>query len=522
MVKAPGALRLLVGVSIVVAGLGLAPPPAAAAPALTVTPATGLLDQQVVTVTGSGFTEGEQLVVAQCAGALPDGCELDPPVNTTAAVAEANPDGAVEVTLRLARVLELESGDVSCADGDCSIVAVTRDDPTERARTAIDFEATGTAPPDLTATLAVSTSDMRADGGRGTLTGSGYLPWFRIVQLAFGVPVPVSIADAVGPDAPGAYLALCDEPPGGWTGCRRFVSPAIPAGSSGQAFKFHQWVSIAAGGTVVARTRELPRMWITDQGRVDCAVTDCRLALEQDLAPLSNAVVVPWAPEWSPWPSASAFVAAVYPALLGRPATASERAAAIADLTDRSTTGFTLLRQLAGRSDGRRLAELARLYQAALARRPDATGLTYWADELRRAGSISGIAAAFGRSPEFRQAFGPSVSDTEAVSRAYLRTLDRAPSIGERDYWVGRLQAGLARSHMIHLFSRVPEFVAREGGRSEVSAVTVALLRRGPTLNEWLQAGPNGNLHDRRTFSERADDGVLTVLSSNQLHAELA
>jgi len=518
MVKAPGALRLLV-VAIVATGLALAAAPAAAAPALTVTPATGLLDQSIVTVTGSGFTAGERLVVAQCAGATLDGCHLDPPINTTAAFATAGSDGAISVTLRLARVLPLDDGEVSCAV-DCSILAATRGEHVERARTAVTFAATGTATvPD--ATLSIAVTGMRARGGRVSYTGSGYLPWYRASQVDFDQPLPITIADLIDGVDPGAYLAVCSSPPADWAGCERFVSPPIELPLPGSAFKLHEWVPVSASGTVSAAGRDMPRMWNTEDGRIDCAVEDCSFALEQDGAPHSNLVDVAWAPEWAPWPSASAFVAAVFPALLGRPATASERSAAIAGLTNRSLTGFGLLRRLAGQGDARPLAELTRLYQAALGRRPDATGLVYWESELRRTGSMSSIAVAIGRSPEFRQAFGPSVSDADAVTRAYQRILNRTTTFpGDLSYWVGRLQGGLARTHMIHLFSRTAEFLTRETGRSEMTAVTVALLRRGPTQAEW-SAARGDYFNDGKTVTQRADDGVLTVLSSNQLTGEV-
>jgi hypothetical protein len=455
--------------------------------------------------------------VAQCAGATLDGCNLDPPVNTTAAFATAGSDGTISVTLRLARVLPLEDGEVSCAT-DCSILAATRSEHVERTRTAIDLAATGTAVvPD--ATLSIAVTGLRARGGRATFTGSGYLSWYRTSLIEFDRPLPITIADLIDGVDPGAYVALCTSPPSGWAGCERFVSPLIEL--YGSAFKFHEPVAVSASGTVSEPGRDLPRMWNTEDGRIDCAVEDCSFALEQDGAPHSNLVDVAWVPEWAPWPSASAFVAAVFPALLGRAATASERSAAIAGLTNRSSSGFGLLRRLAGQGDARPLAELTRLYQAALDRRPDATGLVYWESELRRTGSMSSIAVAFGRSPEFRQAFGPSVSDIDAVNRAYLATLNRGPSASDRAYWVGRLQAGLARTHMIHLFSRTPEFLTRETGRSEMTAVTVALLRRGPTQAEWSAARADF-FNDGKTVTQRADDGVLTVLSSNQLTAEVS
>lgn len=520
MVKVPGALRLLLVVSLVVTGSVVATAPAGAAPGLTVTPATGLLDQQIVTVTGAGFTAGTRLLVTQCAGAAPDGCAIDPPVNTVGAYGTVADDGTVRATLRLSRVLALEEGDTSCADDTCSIAVLARDEAlAELARTGIDFAATGTAPPTPDAALSLAfPGGIRPKGGQATWTGSGLLPWFHAVRVDFDVlNPPISVHDIVGPAEPAAYVALCTAPPAGWGGCERFTGPPQFAPGLGP-FRFHQTVPVTGAGTV-STSQHVPRMWDSDAGRIDCAVEDCAIALDQDPAH-SVLADVAWAPEWAPYPSGAAFVTAAYRALIGRAPTASERSTAVAALTDRSLTGFALLRQLAARADGRRMAEISRLYLAALGRRPDGSGLAYWADELARTGSISGIAVAFGRSPEFRQVFG-SVSDERAVELAYQRTLGRNPAASERSYWVGRLRAGLARTHMIHHFSRAPEFVGREGGRSEATAITVALLRRAPTNDEWTLAGPGILRFDSRTLTQRADDAVLVVLSSNQLTAEV-
>ncbi len=513
-----GALRLLVGSAVVATGMGLAAPPVAAAPALTVTPSTGLLDRSIVTVEGTGLSVDAQYLVTQCAGAAPAGCALDPPVNTNGAFVTTTGSGTMRAHLRLPRVLELEGGDVDCSTGACAIAVLRRSDNTEVTRTAIDFEPTGTATvPDATLALTLG-SRWRANGGTVRWQGAGYLPWFE--ATAIDAPgIPISLAGSVTSNA--AYIAVCTPPPSGWAGCERYVSrPTLVPGSSGATFKFTGRVSVDAQGRATDAVGSMPRMWDTDEGRIDCAVADCSFALEQDGAPHSNVADVAWLPEWAPYPSAAAFVAAAYPALLGRPATASERSAAIAGLTDRSITGYRLLLDLAGRSDARRLAEITRLYTAALGRQPDGAGLVYWEQELERTGSMSAIAEAFGRTPEFRRTFG-AANVTDAVEMAYVRTLNRYPTGKERQYWIDRLRAGLARTHMIHLFSRSPEFVAREDGRSRVAAITVALLRRGPTADEWYLVNPDWVYRDTRGRAERVDDGVLLILSSNQLDAEV-
>lgn len=49
-----------------VAALAFSAVPASAAPALTVTPGSGLADGQSVTVTGTGFAAGTEVAVSQC------------------------------------------------------------------------------------------------------------------------------------------------------------------------------------------------------------------------------------------------------------------------------------------------------------------------------------------------------------------------------------------------------------------------------------------------------------------------
>lgn len=512
-----GFRRLVVASAIVVTGMGLAAPPAGAAPTVTVTPGpTGLLDQQVVRVQGSGYVAGAGYLVTQCRGAVPAGCALDPPVNANGATVTANPNGVIEATLRLPRVLTLPSGDVDCSAAECAVVVLTTGNE-ERARVVLDFEPTGTAPAPPDATLSIAVPQMRANGApTATWTGAGYYPWFRASQIDLTPPLSIGYIAT-----PGAYVALCTPPPGGWAGCERFVTPlTLLPGSSGAAFRFTSRATVRSDGTVSEPSRSVPRMWDTNDGRIDCAVADCGIALEQDGRPHSNVVDIAWAPEWAPYPSATAFVSAAYTKLLGRAPTTSERTAAVANLTDRAVTGFELLLDLAGRTDARRLAEITRLYQAALGRPPDGPGLLYWEGELERTGSMAKIAEAFGRTAEFKQSYGPSVTNAQTVTTAYQRTLGRDPSASERTYWVGRLQAGLARTHMIHLFSRTPEYLAREDGRSRAAAITVALLGRGPTSDEWMIAGPDfWWRNEYRDQDERVDDWVLSVLSSDQLVA---
>lgn len=523
MRTARGAARLVTIVSVLAGGLGLAAVPAGAAPALTVTPGpTGLLDRQVVTVTGSGFEPGEDLLVVQCIGTVPDSCPADPVVNTNAAHATADGDGDVSATLRLPRTIEYGDDDsASCQHGDCSIVAIALDDGAERARTFVDFEATGTAPLPSAPAFTIGTVDTSVTTATVTLTGSGFWPWFRATPWAGpgrDVDVSLAAADAYG-SAPGAHLALCR----GGT-CEVFAGPAVYSQDGGASplngMSPTRAIAVAADGTVSAQLT-IPRIWKTQTERIDCAQVPCSFALVQDDLRSATATVE-WAGEATPWRSSGDLIDDAYAALVGTEAPADEYAYYRSALLDRTLTARDLLFGLAEHADGLHVAELTRLYRAALDRRPDAAGLTYWVGELERTGSMSAIARAFGRTPEFRTMFG-SVSDAQAVGAAYQRTLGRQPSSQERAYWLGRLQAGLARTHMIHLFSRTPEYLAREQHRSAIVAIRHGFLGTVSSAGEWaaldpdLPRDPNPFAPPPAPARDRADDALLALIASGAL-----
>lgn len=107
---------------------------------------------------------------------------------------------------------------------------------------------------------------------------------------------------------------------------------------------------------------------------------------------------------------------------------------------------------------GRRAA-IARLYVATFEREPDAAGFAYWTGLDRKS---QDIAAWFVESPEFRSRYG-TLDDGEFVDRVYANVLGRVPDRAGRQYWVGRLAAGAARSDVLLGFSESEEFRNRTG-----------------------------------------------------------
>jgi hypothetical protein len=112
----PAALRRLVAVALVAAGTVAGATAAAAAAAIIVTPTTGLVDGQTVTVEGAGWSPNEQL--GMCEGVL-----IDPPDATncgsgTVQFIAADNDGNFSSSLIVKRLIAVPRvrGTVDCAD----------------------------------------------------------------------------------------------------------------------------------------------------------------------------------------------------------------------------------------------------------------------------------------------------------------------------------------------------------------------------------------------------------------------
>ncbi|GAB3422513.1 DUF4214 domain-containing protein [Massilia agilis] len=88
--------------------------------------------------------------------------------------------------------------------------------------------------------------------------------------------------------------------------------------------------------------------------------------------------------------------------------------------------------------------EVYRLYQAAFDRKPDAGGLGFWIGQHDGGSTLQSIADGFVHSDEFRQAYGPTPTNTELVTKMYEHVLHRAPDAGGIDFWVKALDEGRA------------------------------------------------------------------------------
>jgi hypothetical protein len=99
-----------------------------------------------------------------------------------------------------------------------------------------------------------------------------------------------------------------------------------------------------------------------------------------------------------------------------------------------------------------------RLYQAALNRAPDPTGLGYWIGVLDDGASLRNVAASFIAGAEFATHFGGTNPDNATfVTRLYQNILDRPPEQAGYDYWLKVLNDGGDRATVLTFFSESPE-----------------------------------------------------------------
>ena len=85
-----------------------------------------------------------------------------------------------------------------------------------------------------------------------------------------------------------------------------------------------------------------------------------------------------------------------------------------------------------------------RLYNAAFARFPDASGLRYWIDKFSSGvDDERAVASSFIESPEFAERYGANVTNANYVETLYVNVLGRDYDQEGYNYWLGNLNAGI-------------------------------------------------------------------------------
>ena len=101
--------------------------------------------------------------------------------------------------------------------------------------------------------------------------------------------------------------------------------------------------------------------------------------------------------------------------------------------------------------------QVYRLYQAALNRAPEASGLGYYFNVADKGTSIEAIAFGFTHSPEFARLYGANVSDQVYIANLYRNALHREAEPEGMQYWTDKLHNGMTREQVLLGFSESPE-----------------------------------------------------------------
>ena len=104
-------------------------------------------------------------------------------------------------------------------------------------------------------------------------------------------------------------------------------------------------------------------------------------------------------------------------------------------------------------------AGVARLYDTAFGRSPDAPGLVSWKNAIESGGaSLAQVAEGFAGTTEFSTQYG-SLGNRLFADALYVNSLNRPGDQAGLDYWTGQLDAGVARSTVVLAFSESQEHV---------------------------------------------------------------
>jgi hypothetical protein len=208
-------------------------PPAGAAdaavalvdPSLTVTPSTGLVHLQTVTLSGTGFTPNVSVGWAECKNNNSgDAGDCD---TSHTGFASTDGSGAFSAPFTARRTLHTPNGDVDCAaaPGTCNIGAAKISDYAEHAGAPLTFDPNAPLPPPATL-LAGPTSGL-VEGDSVALFGGGFVPNspVAIVQCSQPTTASCQLIASAPTDGNGSFIALVQvhrvvaTPPFGATDC---------------------------------------------------------------------------------------------------------------------------------------------------------------------------------------------------------------------------------------------------------------------------------------------------------------
>ncbi len=102
-------------------------------------------------------------------------------------------------------------------------------------------------------------------------------------------------------------------------------------------------------------------------------------------------------------------------------------------------------------------AQVVRLYQAALGRAPEQSGLGFWTTALSNGAALDQLAQGFLNAPEFVQRYGAGLSNEAFVTALYENILGRGPDAAGHAFWTNALNDGASRATVLSQLSESGE-----------------------------------------------------------------
>jgi len=87
-----------------------------------------------------------------------------------------------------------------------------------------------------------------------------------------------------------------------------------------------------------------------------------------------------------------------------------------------------------------------RIYRAAFNRTPDIGGLGYWIDQMDKGMDVVAVAARFIDSPEFKLLYGNNIQNLEFITKIYNNVLDRNADASGLAWWANEMKTNPAKS----------------------------------------------------------------------------
>jgi len=151
---------------------------------------------------------------------------------------------------------------------------------------------------------------------------------------------------------------------------------------------------------------------------------------------------------------------------------------------------------------------VARLYLAAFKRIPDIAGLQFWQGVLINGGSVAQIAQIFTQTSEFASLYGTNLDSSQFLDILYSNVLGRSADASGKSYWLQQLAGGMSKGDALDNFAQSPELQAKTASSVMTALLYSVLADRMPT-NAELAAAPT-NL-EQLTLKAAQAAGVVAV-----------